>query len=376
MISPYIDTESLSSSNLTQNDLAWLSFASAFNVPSKAWLNALTTLNVPLIELVSELKQLPKGDELVSRISYTRVNDALQWLDVTQQRHIITFDSPLYPDALKQLSNPPLALFVKGDPTLLNRPQIAIVGSRRATHYGTALAAEFARCLSAKGLTITSGLATGIDSAAHKGGIVEQGKTVAVTGTGPDVCYPARNKALANDIVYKKGAIVTEFFPSVGPKAWHFPRRNRIIAALSLGTLVVEAKIKSGTLITANLAADLGKEVFAVPGNVSHAYSEGCHWLIQQGAKLVTNINDILDEITFEPLGRDENTFIDNQKSEVNNLATDKLLASVDYDITAIDVIAQRNAITVQKAMALLLEYELRGFVAAVPGGYVKLRGK
>ena len=367
---------SVLSQSLTEQDLVWLSFASAHSIPSKKWLDAIEASGKTPLDLYLHQTDFPFIQGLTSQVSPPRIDGALKWLEGAGNRFIISIDSPLYPNHIKQLSNPPLVLFVEGDSALLSAPQVAIVGSRRASLHGKSIAENFARDLSANGVTITSGIATGIDSAAHRGSMREMSCTIAVMGTGPDNCYPAKNLSLAREIVECQGALVTEFFPGVGPKPWHFPRRNRIIAALSLGTLVIEAKIKSGTLITANLAADMGREVFAVPGSIFHAYSEGCHWLIQQGAKLVTNINDILDEISFQPeqLGLDVNE--PNEKSAANSLATDKLLASVDYDITAIDVIAQRNALSVSQAMASLLEYELRGLVAAVPGGYVKLRGK
>jgi len=263
-----------------------------------------------------------------------------------------------------------------GNPMIVQCPQIAIVGSRHASHQGKRIATDFAEQLASNHLVVTSGLAAGIDSAAHIGGIVSFGGTIAVMGTGPDKVYPPKNAPLLRQILEAGGACITEFFPGVSAKAWHFPRRNRIIAAMTLGTLVIEAKIKSGTLITANLAADMGREVFAVPGSIYHAYSEGCHWLIQQGAKLVTCIDDIFEEIAVPP---NDNIRVGekfSEKSNVNDLATDKLLDSVDYDITAIDVIAQRYASPVDEVMAALLEYELRGLVAAVPGGYIKLRGK
>ncbi|GEA08970.1 DNA protecting protein DprA [Alteromonas sp. KUL42] len=365
------------SSTYSANDIAWLSLASAQRVATKHWLNVLSTLTLSPEQLTnSSQHHTSEVSTLFQQVSTSLVEKAMQWLKSESGRCLITIESPHYPSALKQLQNPPLVLFGLGDPTLLNSHQIAIVGSRRASHQGKQIAQSLARDLSVNGITITSGLAMGIDSAAHKGGLEGVGKTIAVVGTGPDKVYPAKNSLLLNEIVSDGGLCVSEFFPGQGPKQWHFPRRNRIIAALTLGTLVVEAKIRSGTLITANLAADLGKEVFAVPGSIFHAYSEGCHWLIQQGAKLVTNANDIFDEIAIRPQQLLIEVGDEDEKSKVNSLATDKLLASVDYDITAIDVIAQRNAKTVSEVMASLLEYELRGLVAAVPGGYVKLRGK
>lgn len=357
--------------------LPWVKLASAQRVSPKSWLEVLERYQLSPHELLKENTALcEKTKALIGQISQPYVDAAFKWKEAGQNRHIITLDSPFYPALLKQLDSPPLVLFATGNLELLGQKQIAVVGSRRASHQGKRIANDFSLGLSNNGVVVTSGLAMGIDSAAHQGAMAGSTGTIAVMGTGPDKVYPAKNIKILNDINDNGGLSISEFFPGQGPKPWHFPRRNRIIAALSLGTLVVEAKIKSGTLITANLAADLGREVFAVPGNIFHAYSEGCHWLIQQGAKLVTTSNDILEEIEVYPeqisLGIDEQ----DEKSAANSLATDKLLASVDYDITAIDVIAQRNALSVSQAMASLLEYELRGLVAAVPGGYVKLRGK
>ena len=365
------------SSQLDSETLAWIALASAQRVSPKLWLQALEKYQLSTVDLGSNTSSLPNEvKQLTNNISPPLIDAAINWLQASDNRHIVPLSSPHYPELLKQLDSPPLALFATGNKALFQKPQIAIVGSRRASLQGKRTATDIAYGLSSSGVVVTSGLAMGIDSAAHQGALSGSTGTIAVMGTGPEKVYPAKNSKLYEAINNDGGVTVTEFFPGQGPKPWHFPRRNRIIAALSLGTLVVEAKIKSGTLITANLAADMGREVFAVPGSISHAYSEGCHWLIQQGAKLVTRVDDIFDEIAVQPyayLGKDNNI---SEKSEVNNLATDKLLDSVDYDITAIDVIAQRCSMPVQQAMAELLEYELRGLVAAIPGGYVKLRGK
>ena len=367
----------LKSSQTDSEILTWTALASAQGVSSKIWLQAIEHYQLSPEELALNASSLPEDvKKLTDQISQPFINAAFKWSQVDDNRHIITYTSSYFPESLKQLDSPPLVLFATGDRALLKSPQIAIVGSRRASLQGRRIASDIAFGLSECGIVVTSGLAMGIDSAAHQGAMSGNSGTIAVMGTGPEKVYPAKNSKLYEAINNDGGVTVTEFFPGQGPKPWHFPRRNRIIAALSLGTLVVEAKIKSGTLITANLAADMGREVFAVPGNIANAYAEGCHWLIQQGAKLVTNISDILDEVGVQPEQLGLNVDEQNEKSTANSLATDKLLASVDYDITAIDVIAQRNAISVSQAMASLLEYELRGLVAAVPGGYVKLRGK
>ena len=365
------------SSQLDSEALAWIALASAQRVSPKLWLQALKKYQLSTVDLGSNASTLPNEvKQLTNNISPPLIDAAINWLQASDNRHIVPLSSPHYPELLKQLDSPPLALFATGNKALFQKPQIAIVGSRRASLQGKRTATDIAYGLSSSGVVVTSGLAMGIDSAAHQGALSGSTGTIAVMGTGPEKVYPAKNSKLYEAINNDGGVTVTEFFPGQGPKPWHFPRRNRIIAALSLGTLVVEAKIKSGTLITANLAADMGREVFAVPGNIANVYAEGCHWLIQQGAKLVTNISDILDEVGVQPEQLGLNVDEQNEKSTANSLATDKLLASVDYDITAIDVIAQRNALSVSQAMASLLEYELRGLVAAVPGGYVKLRGK
>ena len=374
------------SASITTQSMAWIRLASAYSVSTKKWLTLLAELNFTPEELTAftnktVLKSTSENVHqtvalLIEKISEQSVKKALLWLDGAVERYIVTFECHEYPEMLKTLDSPPLVLFVVGNPLLLQQPQIAMVGSRRASHQGKSIAEDMATALADAGVTVTSGMAMGIDAAAHKGALKGAGKTIAIMGTGPDTIYPYKHRPLHADILSAEGAVITEFFPGVPARAWHFPRRNRLIAAISLGTLVVEAKIKSGTLITANLAADLGRDVFAIPRSVYHSYSEGCHWLIQQGAKLVTNVNDIFDELAIEPLCTREIGSVENEKSEVNSLATDKLLASVDYDVTAIDVIAQRGSMPVQQAMALLLEYELCGLVTAVPGGYIKLRGK
>ncbi|MCQ8848517.1 DNA-processing protein DprA [Alteromonas stellipolaris] len=365
---------------LGKEQIAWLTMASAINIATGKWLKALEAESLSALALLDGIHKTAFTSgalhTLAQAISPNLLEKAIRWHASHAKHHIVTLGCTHYPERLRTLPNPPLVLFVIGNINTLVMPQIAIVGSRRASHQGKQIATDFAEALANNGVAVTSGLAAGIDSAAHKGGLVCEGGTLAVMGTGPDIVYPPKNVSLHRDIVNAGGACITEFFPGVSAKPWHFPRRNRIIAAMSLGTLVIEAKIKSGTLITANLAADMGREVFAVPGSIFHAYSEGCHWLIQQGAKLVTCVDDIFDEIVVSTGERECQNEALSKKSEVNNLATDKLLDSVDYDITAIDVIAQRCTSPVNEVMASLLEYELRGLVAAVPGGYIKLRGK
>ncbi|QJR82804.1 DNA-protecting protein DprA [Alteromonas pelagimontana] len=340
------------------------------------------TYSLDILQLFSDdLSFLSKKDELQVQAAIGKIRDELvtraeTWLVQNEQHHIITFSSPAYPDALRQLPSPPLVLFVTGTLSRLQQPPLAIVGSRRATQQGLGIAKSFATELAFSGLNVISGMAAGIDAAAHQGAVAVEGRTIAVVGTGPDLVYPKRHQALHTQIIEQGGAVISEFWPGMPPRAQHFPRRNRIIAAMGIGTLVVEATIKSGTLITAKMAADLGKDVFAVPGNINNPMTQGCHYLIQQGAKLVTCLDDILEEFSHLTESSQQISAASGEKSEDESLATDKLLASVDYDVTAIDIIAERNALPVSDVLAALLEYELRGLVAAVPGGYVKLRGK
>lgn len=292
--------------------------------------------------------------------------------------HIIGFDDTNYPSLLKQLYDPPLVLFVKGDVNCLVMPQVAIVGSRNASIHGQENAYSFAEQLAQRGVVICSGLALGVDAFAHKGAIAGQYKTVAVMATGIDKIYPTRHKKLAQDIVATGGALITEFLPGTVPKAGHFPKRNRIISGLSLGVLVVEATLKSGSLITARCALEQNREVFALPGNIHNAQASGCHWLIKQGAKLVEDIADIETELQLpDKSGLNLNTPTTKGEDIKNNctqgLCNDPLLASVGYEITPIDTVVSRSELPTEVVITRLTMLELRGFIAAVPGGYLKL---
>jgi DNA processing protein len=245
---------------------------------------------------------------------------------------------------------------------------VAIVGSRNATQQGVRDAAAFARALSESGLTVVSGLALGVDAAAHEGGLAGLGSSVAVVGTGLDRVYPARNKALAHRLA-AQGAIVSEFSLGTPPKSGHFPRRNRIISGLALGVLVVEAALESGSLITARLAAEQGKDVFALPGSIHSPLSKGCHRLIKQGAKLVESAQDILEELGPR-LGacpaRPERTEAEGAPAE---FASDPLLDALATGPLALDQLAGRLGLTVDALSVRLLSAELAGTVARLPGG-------
>lgn len=221
---------------------------------------------------------------------------AMAWLERPGQ-HLLMWDAPAYPALLAETDAAPPLLFVAGDPTLLERPQLAVVGSRRATPPALDTAKAFSRCLAQAGFTITSGLALGVDGAAHRAALQASGHTIGVLGTGLQKLYPQRHRELARDMIEGGSALVSEFPLDANPHAANFPRRNRIISGLSLGVLVVEASLASGSLITARLAAEQGREVYAIPGSIHHPGSKGCHQLIRDGALLVENVEQILDSL-------------------------------------------------------------------------------
>jgi len=292
---------------------------------------------------------------------------ALHWL-TDPANHIVTLGDADYPQLLLQIPDPPPLLYVKGRRELLNRPALAVVGSRNATAQGVANAEDFARALSAAGITIVSGLALGIDAAAHRGGLSEAASSIAVVGTGLDAVYPARNRALAHELA-ARGALISEFALGTPPLGSNFPRRNRVISGMCRGCLVVEAALQSGSLITARLANEQGREVFALPGSIHSPLAKGCHTLIKQGAKLVDSANDILEELNLAaaaPAARD--------MPELEADAT-LLLHHLGYDRTDFDTLCARTGMGPAAVSALLLKLELQGVIENLPGGqYQRLR--
>lgn len=254
-------------------------------------------------------------------------------------------------------------LYVRGRLDVLNTPAFAIVGTRSPTARGAADAAQFAQALSEAGLTIVSGLADGIDAAAHRGGLRAAASSVAVLGTGLDRVYPAKNRALAHELA-ESGALVSEFALGTPPLPDHFPRRNRIISGLSLGCLVVEAAMHSGSLITARCAVEQGRDVFALPGSIHSPQSKGCHWLIKQGAKLVDDVRDVLDELA-PGFGRP----IDRPADVACAQPDSPILNAMDFAPMDLDTICQRTNLTPDMASAMLLMLELDGHVARLAGG-------
>lgn len=287
---------------------------------------------------------------------------ALAWV-AAPGHHILTLADPRYPSQLLQIPDPPVLLYVRGDPGLLSRPGLAVVGSRNATPQGSRTAEAFAAALSEAGYSIISGLALGIDAAAHRGALKVGGDTVAVIGTGVDRLYPAGNAALAGQIL-ERGAIVSEFPLGTPARAANFPRRNRIIAGLSRGVLVVEAAPESGSLITARLAGEQGREVFAIPGSIHSPLSRGCHRLIREGAKLVETARDVLEELQGFAVP------VQAPSGEACGIgaAERQVLAALGHDPCSLDELGQRCGLTADALLAILMGLELEGRVAVLPG--------
>jgi DNA processing protein len=285
-----------------------------------------------------------------------------RWL-ADPAHHLVAWDDPDFPKALLDTADAPPALFCVGRRELLNRPALAIVGSRNATPQGVENARAFARALSAAGLTIVSGLAIGIDAAAHEGALEGEGSTIACVGTGLDRVYPARHLELAH-VISLSGLMVSEFVPGTPPLRQNFPRRNRLISGLAQGVLVVEATLSSGSLITARLAGDQGREVFAIPGSIHSPFSRGCHRLIREGAKLVETAQDVLDELRVPGLKP-----VPAEADTAGPSAHQAIVAALGSDPCDIDTLVARTRKTPQSLSAALLELELEGQVAALPGG-------
>ncbi|OED45226.1 DNA protecting protein DprA [Endozoicomonas sp. (ex Bugula neritina AB1)] len=327
-----------------------------------------------------ELRRVLSGkvaDTIGSRTTQQKINRQLQltkqWLDSSEAHHIITPDSHLYPELLKALPDAPVILYVIGNPSLLSEPQIAVVGSRRPTPSGCRVAKEFSEQLAHSGLVITSGMAMGIDGAAHQGALSSYGGTIAVLGTGVDQIYPVRHKNIYS-LIASNGALVSEFPLGTTPFAGNFPKRNRIISGLSLGVLVVEAALESGSLISARMAAEQGREVFAVPGSVINPLSKGCHKLIRDGAVLVESADDILMELApqLQQQIKVSVPFSAIQSKEIDPLRL-KVIESMGYDVISIDLLSEICGIPCHELSALLTEMELDGVIEATPGGFIRL---
>ncbi|WP_018233246.1 DNA-processing protein DprA [Thioalkalivibrio thiocyanodenitrificans] len=329
-----------------------------------------------------QLRALGLGDRALAVLDGREVPPGvsadLRWAEGADH-HILTLDDPRYPPILREIAAPPGVLYVIGDPDVLADPQLAVVGSRHPTPGGTESARAFAAHLARSGLVITSGLALGIDAAAHQGALDAHGATVAVMATGPDRIYPARHKDLAHRIA-RGGALVSEFPVGTHARAEHFPQRNRLISGLSAGTLVVEAALGSGSLITARCASEQGREVFAMPGSIHNPVARGCHRLIRQGAKLVETADDVLEELAAilrpvtaaaaPPSPAADDAQVSDEARDPDH---ERLLEAMGFDPVTVDQMVSRTGLTVEAVSSMLLLMELRGQVASLSGGrYVR----
>lgn len=280
---------------------------------------------------------------------------------------IIPYPHPDYPEVLRQIHNPPFVLFVRGDFVDSDRHAIAIVGARKASEYGRLVTSDLAQGLVQSGVTVVSGLAAGIDSAAHMATLTSGGRTIAVLGSGIDeaTIYPTVNRKMARDIAAGRGVVISEYPPGTPPLRQHFPARNRIISGLSLGVVVVEAQVTSGSLITASLALEQGREVFAVPGSIFHKHAAGPHALIKKGAKLVEKVDDILEELRLGERAVAEQValiFPENEREEM-------VLALVELEPLHIDQIVERSGMSISELNVLMMTMEMKGLVRHISGG-------
>ncbi|UJR55967.1 DNA-protecting protein DprA [Dickeya zeae] len=359
----------------------WLRLASVKGLGAKRCALVFSQLQAENSYLAEHLKALgltQNQTEQFFGLSDLDVQNTIGWLE-KPAHHLVTFGSANYPPLLSNIASPPACLYVIGELNFLSSPQIAVVGSRNNSAYGEQWGHFFSEQLSQNRLTVTSGLAVGIDGIAHRAALQAEGKTLAVLGSGLRRLYPRRHVALADAIVAQGGALVSEFPLNTPPLPVNFPRRNRIISGLSLGVLVVEASLRSGSLVTARYALEQNREVFALPGPIGNPMTEGNHWLIQQGATLVTQPQDI-----FEQLHNGLRWFADIPNEGVPEIicATEgelelpfaDVLATVGDEVTPVDVVAERAGQPVPEVVTKLLDLELAGWIAAVPGGYVRIR--
>lgn len=396
----YLDTshdQPLTDSNLRY----WLGLLRAPGVGCSTFYSLLDQFNSPKEVFVAakgrSLSQFlsKKTLDYLQNPDWGAVESDIRWLS-REGNGALPLHDPGYPALLREIHDPPPVLFFCGEPRLLHHPQIAIVGSRNPSRNGSETALEFAKHLSEAGFAITSGLAIGIDTAAHQGALAARKLTVAVAGTGLDRVYPARNQALAREIA-AHGLLVSEFPPGTPPVAGNFPRRNRIISGLCTGTLVVEAARQSGSLITARTAMEQGREVFAIPGSIHNPLARGCHALIRQGAKLVETADDIMEELSHwvrlidihqstlrhndthntglstTPGGETNQQHKTKEMNELLPTLEHQLLyAQLGYEPATIDMLVERSQLTTEAVSAMLVELELKGCVTSDSGLYTR----
>lgn len=352
---------------LDARSLAWATLAHK-GLPQRALVALLRAHAGPEAILRLSRAQLAKTvapavvDRALAPVDSAAIERTSRWLDHPDHR-LVAWDDDDYPRALLALGDAPPALFLVGRRELLNRPAFAIVGSRHGTPQGCENAREFAHALADAGLAIVSGLAIGIDAAAHEGALSTEASTIAIVATGLDRVYPARNRDLATRIA-KEGALVSEYLPGTPPRKENFPQRNRLISGLSCGVLIVEATLSSGSLITARHAGEQGRDVFAIPGSIHSPFSKGCHKLIREGAKLVETADDILGELALPT----HETRPDPRDASID-AGANPILAAMGYDPVGVDALVARTNAPAETIAAALVTLELEGHVAALPGG-------
>lgn len=335
-------------------------------------------LNPAAAEMLGQFRVDPEASEIGRKLTAD-----LTYIESQPGLHCLIYDDPLYPRLLREIPRPPPLLFVRGQPACLSLPQLAIVGSRNPSGGGSENAERFAHYLAERGFAITSGLALGIDAAAHRGALRAGGKTIAVMGTGIDLIYPSRHRQLAQEIIASGGALVSEFPLGTSSHASNFPQRNRIISGLSGGTLVVEAAVKSGSLITASYALQHDREVFAIPGSIHNPLARGCHQLIRQGATLVETAQDIVDQLAgLLSYKRQEVRSVKTLQSELFDEPVDSgtepvlsadeqsLLQALGYDPLPVDILAERTGLDVGNLSAQLIGLEIKGLIQQVGACY------
>jgi DNA processing protein len=353
---------------------AWLALAHAPEVGARRIVALLNRFEVPEAVFghpVFAYEGLGLGAEAIDFLrnpAWSVIDADLTWLAIAGH-DCVTWSDPDYPALLREIADPPPLLFVSGDRTVLQRKQVAIVGSRNPSPLGVRTARQFAAALSRVGLVVTSGLALGIDAASHLGALDADGPTVAVFGCGLDRVYPRRHEGLAQVILQRGGALVSEFTIGTPPRPDHFPRRNRIISGLSLGVLVVEAALRSGSLITARQALEQGREVFAIPGSIHDPLARGCNALIREGAKLVESVNDVLEELGALAGFVEGNGKRGGPDPAPGDEDAKRILAHIAYAPTSVDTLVAATGFSADVIVTKLLFLEMEGFVTVTPGG-------
>ena len=347
-------------------------FGSASAVLTKTTTELTPFLSAAALQCLRDYQIDPVGSALGLQVAADGA-----YIEAQQELYCVGFDDDDYPHLLKEIPKPPPVLYVRGDPSILSLPQIAMVGSRNPSAGGGENAERFAAYLAASGFAITSGLALGVDAAAHRGALGVQGKTIAVVGTGIDLVYPARHKYLAQQIVEAGGALVSEFPLGTRAQAANFPQRNRIISGLSCGTLVVEAALKSGSLITAAFALQHNREVFAIPGSIHNPLARGCHQLIRQGATLVETAQDIVDQLQSmldfkraELTDLQRSTKVQTPASLKLDPTEQKLLDALGFDPVTMEQLLIRTALDIGAVSSGLMLLEIKGLIQQSSGSY------